>query len=217
MMVSAGAEIGDCDLAPSRGMLVATPPSAALARLQRLRAAVGALARDAPDILADPEAARGAEQALIEAMVACLAGAKTPVDSVTRQHHAIIICRFQRLLGEAPDQAHYIPELCAALRVSERTLRACRHEHLGMGPNRFLVLRRMHLTHRALRCGAPGKTNVTEVATRFGFWQLGRFAVEYKKLFGESPSTPLAQAPDRALHMPDPLPKLHCQGVAQGI
>ena len=43
-----------------------------MARLQRLHAAAGQLAKDAPEIIAHPEAARGLEQALIEAMVGCL-------------------------------------------------------------------------------------------------------------------------------------------------
>jgi transcriptional regulator GlxA family with amidase domain len=36
---------------------------------------------------------------------------------------------------------------------------------------------------------------VTDIATRFGFWQLGRFSVEYQALFGESPSTTLRYPP----------------------
>ena len=46
---------------------------------------------------------------------------------------------------------------------------------------------------------------VTEIATALGFVELGRFSVEYRKAFGESPSETLRQAfrehggPDRAL------------------
>jgi AraC-like DNA-binding protein len=49
-------------------------------------------------------------------------------------------------------------------------------------------LRRIHLAWRALRDGTDGETSVAEVAMRFGFWQFGRFAGEYKSLFGEAPS-----------------------------
>jgi AraC family ethanolamine operon transcriptional activator len=53
------------------------------------------------------------------------------------------------------------------------------------------MLRRMHLARRTLRDIAPGLTTVTEIATRYGFWHFGRFAGEYKLLFGEAPSATL--------------------------
>ena len=107
----------------------------------------------------------------------------------------MIIRRFRRLLEDDPDRPHYIPELCATLGVSDRLLRVCCQEHLGMGPHRYLLLRRMHLARRALRAGTPGETNVTKIATCYGFFELGRFAVEYKSLFAESPSASLTREP----------------------
>jgi AraC-like DNA-binding protein len=60
-----------------------------------------------------------------------------------------------------------------------------------MGPKQYLLLRRMTLAHRALQAANPVETTVTEVATRFGFWHFGRFAGEYRALFGEAPSVTL--------------------------
>ena len=162
-----------------------------MAKLQRLHAAAGHLAEEAPEIIANPDAARGLEQALIEAMVGCLAIKRTSENSLAQGQHAIVMRRFRRMMEENPEQPLYIPEICKAIRVSERTLRICCQEHLGMGPKRYLLLRRMHLARRALRRAAPGAATVTETATRFGFWQLGRFAVEYQVLFGETPSATL--------------------------
>ena len=72
-MISFGAAIAGVDLAPPRDPLVHTPPPSAIAKLQRLHAAAGEVAENAPEILANPDAAHGLEQALIEALVGCFA------------------------------------------------------------------------------------------------------------------------------------------------
>jgi AraC-like DNA-binding protein len=192
-MVAAGEAMAGTDLAPPRDAMLITPSPPAMARLQRLHAAAGRLAEDAPEIIAQPEAARGLEQGLIEAVVDCLVGHEARENTLAQGQHAIVMRRFRRVVEENPEYPLYIPEICKAIGVSSRTLQACCHEHLGMGPKHYLLVRRMNLARRALRQEASETTSVTEIATRHGFWQLGRFAVEYHSLFGESPSATLAR------------------------
>ena len=173
--------------------LVVTPSPVAMTRLQRLHAAAAVLAEEAPTILAHPDASRGLEQSLIEAMIGCLGGKELQQDRTASRQHTAIMRRFHQTIEEHGDQPLYLPELCAKVGVAERTLRACCQEHLGTGPKRFLLLRRMHLFRRALRETAPATATVTEIATRFGFWQFGRLAGEYRALFGETPSETLAR------------------------
>ena len=188
-MVSVGAAIAGCNLTPPHDPLPITPSPFAMARLQRLHAVAGQLAENAPEIIANPEAARGLEQALIEALVGCLGQGEVREDRAALRRHAMIMRRFRRAVEENPDEPLYIPELCKAIGVSDRTLRLCCQEQLGMSPKRYLLLHRMHLARRALRDSAPTATSVTEIATRYGFWQFGRFAGEYRSLYGELPST----------------------------
>jgi|SRR5690242_15581559 len=190
-MAAFGEALAGIDLTPPRDAMLIAPLPAAMARLQRLHAAAGDLAETAPEILANPDTARGLEQVLVEAMVGCLAEQKARDNNSAQGQHAIIMRRFRRVLEENPEQPLYIPEICKAIRVPDRTLRQCCQEHLGMGPKRYLLLRRLHLARRALRQAQADTTTVTGTATRFGFWQLGRFAVEYQSLFGESPSATL--------------------------
>jgi len=75
--------------------------------------------------------------------------------------------------------------------VSDRTLRSCCAEFLGMSPNQYVLLRRLKEVRRMLRDADPDMVNVADVAHRFGFAQLGRFAGRYRAIFGETPSTTL--------------------------
>lgn len=195
-MAAAGAAIAGRDLGlPTRETRIVMPRRQALAKLRRLHAAAGRLARETPGLIANPETARGLEQALMAALFGSLETGDAPEDGTARRRHDVIMRRFRRALDEDPDRALYLAELCAAIGVPERTLNACCHEQLGMGPKRYLLLRRLHLAHRALRRAAPGTANVTEIATQFGFWHLGRFAGAYRALFGESPSATLRHPP----------------------
>ena len=65
-----------------------------------------------------------------------------------------------------------------------------------MSSTSYLRLRRMSLVYRALWRGDPDAASVSEVARRYGFRNLGRFAASYRALFGELPSATLR----RSLH-----------------
>jgi AraC-like DNA-binding protein len=176
---------------------VVRPDSALMSRLLKLHRIVGQLAHDTPELLELPEVRRALEEQLVHAMVRCLAeGVGVGISTGARRHDAII-ARFEDFLAAHPDQPLYLTEICAGIGVAERTLRAACDEHLGMGPIRFLTLRRMHLAWRALLSADAATTNVTRIVTDHGFWELGRFSVAYRTLFGESPSETLRRPAER--------------------
>ena len=92
------------------------------------------------------------------------------------------------------DESIHISALCRTLAVSERTLRKAFHRIHGLPPCRHLRMLRLSQARRALLSADCRLTSVTEIATCFSFVELGRFSVEYKKVFGESPSQTLHHA-----------------------
>jgi AraC-like DNA-binding protein len=194
-LAAAGEAITGREVAPPPFPRRITPPAQVFSRLLNLHEAVWHLANTAPDVLAKLEVGRAMEQGLMEAMVLCFASGDPVHERSAYRHHTRVMRRFEQVLQANLEGPFYMTELCAAVGVSHSTLRACCQEHLGMGPKRYLLLRRMHLARRALLRGGPESTTVTEIATNYGFWELGRFAVAYRSLFGELPSAALRRPP----------------------
>jgi transcriptional regulator GlxA family with amidase domain len=95
------------------------------------------------------------------------------------------------VLEAQADAPLHIPEISQKIGVSSRTLRsACQHQ-LGVSPGQYVMLRRLQATRRSLQKADSDVTCVTDIATEHGFWELGRFAVKYRQVFGESPSATL--------------------------
>lgn len=73
-------------------------------------------------------------------------------------------------------------------------------KHMGMSPMAYLKKFRLSEVRRQLLDGGRG-TNISTVATEWGFNHLGRFASEYKKLFNEIPSATIHRNDGGRAHM----------------
>ena len=85
-----------------------------------------------------------------------------------------------------------VDDMVAVSGVSARSLFNGFRAFRNMGPMAYLKRVRLERVHAEL--AAPPSDNrrrVTEIATAWGFSHLGNFAKDYKKQFGESPSTTL--------------------------
>ena len=182
-------------LSPPPEGRVLQPSPRDIARLRRLHAQACRLAETKSKILAHPEVARAIEQGLIQTLVTCLTAAKVQEHRTSRRHHARIMIRFEEVLAEHLSRPLHMPELCELIGVTDRTLRLCCAEFLGINPSQYVLLRRLRQVRIVLRDSDPDTANVAELARRLGFTKLGRFAEVYRAAFGETPATTLERAP----------------------
>lgn len=81
-----------------------------------------------------------------------------------------------------------VEDLTTATNVEYRTLLRAFHRYLNVGPKHYLKLRQLNLVRLALRHNTDRSRNVTNILSEYGVTEFGRFAIEYKRLFGEAPS-----------------------------
>jgi AraC-like DNA-binding protein len=182
-------------LTPSPTGKILRPPSKIVAELLRLHAQACRLAETKSDMIAHREVARAIEHDLLYALVNCLEADDAHHDVNPRRRHAEVMARFEKVLASPEDIQRSMPEIATATRVSERTLRKCCEAFLGMSPGRYARLRRLNLARAALRRAVPTTASVGAIARQYEFTELGRFAVAYRTIFGETPSTTLQNFP----------------------
>jgi AraC-like DNA-binding protein len=195
--------ITGCEFSGGKLEFIVRPRPDFMSRLLKLHETVGQIVKTTPALLELPQVSRALEQQLVHLMVRCLTEGAFLEITVGGHHHDAIVARFEEFLEANPNTPLYLPEICAAIGAAERTLRYACEKHLGMGPIRYLALRRMHLVRRALVRAVSSTTTVTRIATDYGFWELGRFSVNYRTMFGETPSVTLQRPPDDRLIRPN--------------
>jgi len=167
-----------------------------LQRIQRFRSVIGRFGEAVHRASTGFESAAAqtaAEQKLVPAIRNLLAVPQEVAPMHGR--HAIPRRQIARASMEFADQhvGEYlsVQQLAAAAGVSERTLRDAFQHCFGLAPVQYLNRRTLHQVRRCLEAADPSVATVTEIATQFGVWQLGRFARDYRFLFGELPSETL--------------------------
>lgn len=102
-----------------------------------------------------------------------------------------VVDRARQFALQEPELPPTIHDLCRHIGVSRRKLQDCFQEEFGLSPAQYLRIIRLNAVRRELRQKPAANRLVGDIAARWGFWHLGRFASDYKAMFGELPSETL--------------------------
>jgi len=179
-------------LAPGRTAVVLNETPAG----QGLRAVLEsyfALLDQRPELALERQRVARAREDLLELLRLTLQSAVAPGEAELRAPHPrrreLAISIEEWLWRRIDDPAAPSVTLAAAareLKVSVRSIQLAVEEYFGVSFVHFARLARLHQVHGALVLGQV--TNVSEAATRHGFWHLGRFSRYYREVFGQPPS-----------------------------
>ena len=101
------------------------------------------------------------------------------------QRYREIVDRFEQVARANVTTFVHVADLSRIADINQRTLSRAFREILGIGPCRYLQHLRLSEVKRVL---LSEEITVTQAAIRFGFVELGKFGVLYRRAFGESPS-----------------------------
>lgn len=143
--------------------------------------------------LRHPEWANRAEvaRAVREVYLLALLPARKPVAPILRGRglaaERALHCIDQWLASTAA-AASQIDDFRSVLQLSDRTLRAVFRRYYGTSPAAFLRFNRMRQARRLLKDPNRRSLRVADIAAECGFLDFGRFAGQYRILFGDYPS-----------------------------
>ena len=115
-------------------------------------------------------------------------------DAPAGRPSAAVLVRRAVEAAEAHGGPVRVGHLCRTLRVSPGTLENAFKVVAGVTPHTFFLRRRLSQVREVLLREDPLQRKVTDIASEFGFSELGRFSVRYREMFGEKPSDTLRRS-----------------------
>jgi AraC-like DNA-binding protein len=142
-------------------------------------------------LLATPLGITGIEQALMSGLLAAQPNNYSAVLAKRAQAAAPRhVLRAEELIRTHPERPITIEDLTVTSGVSARALYEGFRRFRGTTPMAMLRTERLQRIRAELQSGAP-TDKIADVAFKWGFAHLGRFAAEYRARFGELPSETL--------------------------
>jgi AraC family ethanolamine operon transcriptional activator len=120
----------------------------------------------------------------VNALGGATASAQAPARSAA-QHRRTVERAVQYMRSHASEPIGVV-DICQAVGVHSRVLQYCFNEVFGVTPVAYLRCLRLHQVRREIK-ESPNES-LGDIAARWGIWHLGRFASDYRRLFGELPS-----------------------------
>ncbi len=136
---------------------------------------------------------QGLEAEVIEHLSIMLGSSRPANLNLNQQRCRTIAYWVRDYLDAHLDRPVGIEEICAVFELRPRTLHYAFKSCFGVSPVMYHRFRRMQLVRAHLLVRDPANPTVTQLATDHGFFHLGRFATDYKAVFGETPAHTLAK------------------------
>jgi len=95
------------------------------------------------------------------------------------------------------DSPPSISELALEVGVTPRYLQFLFKSHLVMTPKQFITITRLNTARRRLRHTDYGRGKVADIANQLGYWHMGSFSQDFKKLFNSNPADLLRLTPEQ--------------------
>lgn len=147
-----------------------------------------------PQWLDDPRTVQQLRDEVLMAWIEAIPGRPDMDGLKTAEARKRLVDKACALTLAQPDQPMTMLALCRDVGASPRKLAYCFREVLGTSPARYLRAVRLNGVRRGLKQPSSAALGVHDVATRWGFWNLGEFAGDYRRQFGELPSETLRRA-----------------------
>jgi len=103
---------------------------------------------------------------------------------------ASVLRRALDLINDTNQPPMSVTEVCQTIGTSLSTLERAFTAEFGVSPKVYLKSRRLASVRRDVLKSEPDSL-IADIANRWGFWHMGRFAADYRKQFGELPSQTL--------------------------
>ncbi|ODN65777.1 helix-turn-helix domain-containing protein [Methylophaga muralis] len=99
--------------------------------------------------------------------------------------HNYIVQRCHDYVTSSEGSCASVVDICESLHIPHRTLNYSFHKATGTSPMQYLRAVKLNAARREL---LQTGLSITDIAANYGFFHMGYFSQEYRRLFGETPS-----------------------------
>lgn len=166
-----------------------TAPSATAVR--RWRSVTAAATPNIVDAATEPLLRLESQLSIVRAMLELFPWRPLDLPASVRTERGVKVRLAAEYIHAHAGQAITPADIGRAAGLSPRALQLAMNEHFESSPTNYLRQVRLDRAHAELLTSPPGTARVSDVARRWGFGNLGRFAAAYAARFGEYPRTTL--------------------------
>lgn len=131
---------------------------------------------------------------LLAAFVNTLSSEPSHACNMALSRHQQLVRTAQEYMDVNMQETVRIRDLCTMLGVTYKTLERAFAHVTGVTPHYYLSINRLSHARRLLLNGSRESTRISDIALACGYDHIGRFSVNYRRWFGESPSQTLSSA-----------------------